>query len=779
MNIKVDSGSVVLGLLAFLFASNMCRVEAGAGDVERASTYIVHMDKSAMPNVFATHEDWYKSLLYSVKGARGQQIKEIEDSHLYTYDKVLHGFSAKLTQSELDMLEEMPGHVLTVPDPVGTMDTTHSLEFLGLSPDSGLWPASRFGDDVIVAILDTGIWPESRSFLDGGMGPVPSRWKGTCENGTAFDPGLCNRKLIGARYFNKGVVAKYGNIDHGSDFDSARDYKGHGSHTSSTVGGNYVDDVDFYGYAPGTARGVAPAGRIAMYKVLWSKGRMGSDVLAGMERAIIDGADVLSLSLGFPSSPYFQDSIALAAFEAIKRGVLVVCSAGNDGPERGYMHNGAPWIFTVGASTIDRDYAALLTLGDGTLINASSFYINTNLTGNSKISQAPLVYQSGDPACKKHLDPGTVGGTVVLCMNESSSLLQVAKSAGALALLSAINTDQLRLLWPEKDFPVVYLKSIERAALVNYASSTANPVVEIQFGMTVLGARPAPAVASFSSRGPYEASPIILKPDVIAPGVNILAAWRSNVTGEPNYKMDSGTSMSCPHVAGLSALVKAVHRDWSPAAIRSALMTTSYTVDNSNKPIVDIGYRGNPATPLDMGAGHVDPEKAIDPGLVYDLTAMDYVNFLCTLNYTTQQIQIIAHTTVSCPKGVDFGSDALNYPSFTAILKKNAAVSSSVTFKRTLTNVEEEASYYEAVVEAPKGIKVQVYPSVLEFKEKFQKLNFTLTVEAEGGTSVGDEDVRYGYLSWIDKKGHVVKSPLVALLREEQEQVSREGALFE
>ncbi|GLJ50019.1 hypothetical protein SUGI_1063960 [Cryptomeria japonica] len=752
----------VVGVALLLLALSMASYAVGAGSTEHASIYIVHMDKSAMPKEFPTHVHWYKSLLSAVKKTNGQQSTEEEDLYLYTYDTVMHGFSAMLTQSQLDLLEEMPGHISSFPDSLATMDTTHSTEFLDLSLNKGILPISRSGQDIIVGMLDTGIWPESRSFHDDGMGPVPARWKGICQNGTAFASSLCNRKLIGARYFNKALVAKYGNLSLNDNYASPRDSDGHGSHTSSTAGGNYVEGVDFYGYAPGTARGVAPAGRVAMYKVIWSIGCMGSDALAAMETAISDGADVLSLSFGYLSPPYFQDTIATGAFAAIKKGVVVVCSAGNSGPDRGRMHNGAPWIFTIGASMIDRDFVASLKLGDGSDMKGSCFYTNPKKNGSYNIPLTKLIYESGDPACKRHFDAATVNGTVVLCANMSSLLILVLKRAGVRALVSLPKTASFSS-FPDDYFPNIVMKPEDGVGLVKYASSDSSPVVEVQLGLTSLGVKPAPSMASFSSRGPYPPSPNIMKPDVTAPGVNILAAWLPNTTEGDNYAILSGTSMSCPHVAGLAVLMKAIHSEWSPAAIKSAIMTTSYTLSNSNKAIMDLGYSGNPATPFDMGAGHVDPNKAVDPGLVYDISVEDYANYLCTLNYTTKQIQSITGTPVSCPSGLDLGSDGLNYPSFTAIFNKNATSSSSSTFKRTLTNVGDDISYYNAVLEVPKGLKVQVIPNAVEFKKKFEKVNFTVVVEVEEG--VGNEFVLYGYLSWVDENGHKVKSPVLALFQ--------------
>ncbi|GLJ50024.1 hypothetical protein SUGI_1064100 [Cryptomeria japonica] len=751
----MDVRSVSFVLLALFMAGYVLGVEY----MEPSSVYIVHMDKSAMPREFPTHVHWYTWILSSVKGVKDQQNIEEEDLYLYTYDTVMHGFSAMLTQSQLDMLEEMPGHLSSFPDSLATMDTTHSTEFLELSPEKGILPESRFGQDIIVGMLDTGIWPESQSFHDDGMGPVPARWKGICQNGTDFDSSLCNKKLIGARYFNKGLMAMSGKLSLDADYDSPRDFEGHGSHTSSTAGGNYVEDVDFYGYAPGKARGVAPAARVAMYKVIWINGSTGSDALAAMETAISDGVDVMSMSFGYLSPPYFQDAIAIGALAAIKKGVVVVCSAGNSG-QRGIMHNGAPWIFTIGASTIDRDFGAILKLGDGSITKGSSFYTNQNRSYH--LSESKLIYESGDPACLRPFDPVIVNGTVLLCKNMSFSLIPVLLAAGARGVV-VVSPNVPAMSFPTNLLPRVVLNAEDGAALVKYVSSTSNPVVEMQLGLTLLGVKPAPAIASFTSRGPYPPSQNILKPDVTAPGVNILAAWLPNTTIGDKYAIVSGTSMSCPHVAGLVVLMKAVHSEWSPAMIKSALMTTSYTHDNSNNAIIDIGFNGSAATPFDMGAGHVDPNKAMDPGLVYDLSVEDYVNYLCSLNYTTQQIQSITGAPVSCSSGLDLGSDGLNYPSFTAVFNKNATSSSSSTFKRTLTNVGDDISYYNAVVEVPKGLKVHVVPDVLEFKEKFEKVNFTVTVEVEEG--VVSEFVLYGYLSWVDKKEHVVKSPVVALFQ--------------
>ena len=271
--------------------------------LEDVGSYIIHMDKSAMPMAFSTHHDWYKSTLSSISSPDKQTSLP---THLYTYHHVLDGFSAVLSKAHLEQLEKMPGQLATFPDSFGKLHTTRSPKFLGLEKYGGAWPEGKFGEDMIIGILDTGVWPESESFMDKGMGSVPKRWRGSCESRVEFNSSYCNRKLIGARSFSKGLKRRGLNVSAPpDDYDSPRDFHGHGTHTSSTAAGSLVRGANYFGYARGTATGISPKARLAMYKVIFLADLRGedaaaaSDTLAGMDQAIADGVDLMSLSLGF------------------------------------------------------------------------------------------------------------------------------------------------------------------------------------------------------------------------------------------------------------------------------------------------------------------------------------------------------------------------------------------------------------------------------------------------------------------------------------------------
>ncbi|KAL0438751.1 UNVERIFIED_CONTAM: Subtilisin-like protease SBT3 [Sesamum latifolium] len=334
-------------------------------------TYIVHMDLSAMPKAFSSHHSWYLTILSSVSDS----TKSTTTSKLvYAYTNAINGFSAVLSCSELEAIKDLPGYVSSVRDTTVEVDTTHSYRFLGLNPDTGVWPASAYGKDVIIGVVDSGVWPESRSFKDDGMSEIPARWRGECESGTNFSSSLCNKKLIGARYFNKGLLATNPNLT--ISMNSARDTDGHGTHTSSTAAGNYVEGASFFCYASGTARGMAPNARVAMYKAFWDEG-------------------------GYP--------VATAAFAAMEKGIFVSTSSGNDGPSLKTLHNGIPWVLNVAAGTIDREFQGTLSLGNGAAATGLSLYV-----GNSTSIKSPIAYVG---PCENEDSLKKAGQKIVICLD--------------------------------------------------------------------------------------------------------------------------------------------------------------------------------------------------------------------------------------------------------------------------------------------------------------------------------------------------------------------------
>ncbi|KAK0583303.1 hypothetical protein LWI29_035551 [Acer saccharum] len=276
---------------------------------------------------------------------------------LYAYETAISGFSAKLSTKQLESLQKVNGFLSATPDQMLTLHTTNSHQFLGLQMGKGLWAASNLASDVIIGIVDTGIWPEHISFQDTGMSDVPSRWKGDCEEGTEFSKSNCNKKLIGARAFFKGYEASRGRMDEIKEYRSARDKDGHGTHAASIAAGGLVANANFSGLAKGQAAGTSYTSRIAVYKVCWRFGCFGSDMLAAIDKAVQDGVDVLSMSLGSGSLPFHKDMLAVGSFGAVKSGVFVSSSAGNSGPSSSSLSNSAPWIMSVAASYTDRTFS--------------------------------------------------------------------------------------------------------------------------------------------------------------------------------------------------------------------------------------------------------------------------------------------------------------------------------------------------------------------------------------------------------------------------------------
>ncbi|KAM1528928.1 hypothetical protein ACFX1Z_018198 [Malus domestica] len=688
-------------------------------------------------------------------------MEEAQASHIYSYRHGFRGFAAKLTDLQAFQISKMPGVVSVFPNSKRSLHTTHSWDFMGLLGEETMeisGYSTKNQVNVIVGFIDTGIWPESPSFDDANMPPVPARWKGRCQLGEKFTASTCNRKVIGARYYNSGYEAEEESTTRVS-FRSPRDSSGHGSHTASIAAGRYVSNMTYKGLAAGGARGGAPMARIAVYKTCWNSGCYDVDLLAAFDDAIRDGVDIMSLSLGpdAPQGDYFSDAISVGSFHAASHGILVVASSGNEG-NPGSATNLAPWMLTVAASSTDRDFTSDIILENGANFTGESLSLFEMKTSARIISASEAnagyftPYQSSY-CLESSLNRTKARGKVLVCRHAESSTeskltkSMLVKKAGGVGMVLIDGADKGIAV------PFVIPSAIvdQRIGhrILSYIKRTRKPMSRILPAKTILGLKPAPRVTAFSSKGPNSLTPEILKPDVTAPGLNILASW-SPAAGNKQFNILSGTSMACPHVTGIATLIKAVYPSWSPAAIRSAIMTTATLLDKNHKPILvdPEGRRGNA---FDYGSGFVNPKRVLDPGLVYDVHSADYVEFLCSVGYDEKAVHQITQDNSTCKQAFRTASD-LNYPSITVpYLVGNFSVT------RTVTNVGKPKRIYKAVVSSPVGISVTIVPNRLIFKRFGQKIQFTVNFKVAAPPSKG---YAFGFFSWVSGRSRVT-SPLV------------------
>ncbi|KAL8492020.1 hypothetical protein ACS0TY_023575 [Phlomoides rotata] len=730
---------------------------------EKRSVYIVHMDKAAMPKAFSSHHYWYSSILSSAKSAAQTSLNadKLQPKLIYTYDNAFHGFSALISKRELVAMKKSTGFISANADDVVTLDTTRTTDFLSLSSATGLWPASQYGKDVIIGIIDTGIWPESLSFRDDGMTAIPARWKGSCQGGEGFNSSLCNKKIIGARYFIEGSRAP--NPDIPIAWNTARDGDGHGTHVASIAAGNFVEGVSFFGYAAGTARGVAPRARLAVYNVI-GPGSASSDLLAGIDQAVADGVDILSISISNRNTDLYENPLSIASFGAREKGILVCFSAGNRGPSARTIRSGIPWGVVVASGTVDRWFAGTLTLGNGRTITGWTLF-----PARAVVRNLPLVYNETFSACTSTEVPEAPDNSIVICNITTGSfhfdfvMGDLSRTNARAVILIAEDPRLYRInTFP---FPGVVISPKEAEEVINYASRNDTPTASIDFQETFLGTEPraAPVLSDDSSRGPGRGYEAILKPDLMAPGVQILAAFNPHVRGptignnidlSSDYTLLSGTSMACPHVSGLAALLKAAHPDWSPAAIQSAMMTTANPLDNTGQPIRE--QDNMVVSHLAIGSGMIDPNRALDPGLVYDATIQDLVNLVCSMNFTRDQTRTIVRSSYNCSNP----SSDLNYPSFMAIIRiVDIGRTLTQRFRRSVTNVGDGAATYNVKVEVPVNCTVRVQPKTLVFQKKYERLSYTLTIRYKGDIEIQHKP---GSVVWIDQSGkYRVRSPIM------------------
>ena len=661
---------------------------------------------------------------------------------VYDYAYSLNGFAATMTPAQAARLRSTSGVASVRRDSISQVNTDNTPSFLGLNAPGGMWSQlggqGSAGEDVIIGVIDTGIWPEHPSFADTDYGPPPAGWNGECQAGQLWKPKNCTDKLIGARYFEKG----YGHYGGGlrGDYQSARDHDGHGSHTASTAGGNAGVNASMFGRDYGTISGMAPRARIAAYKACWPGGCATSDLTAAIDAAVSDGVDVINYSIG-DGDPDFLDVDDVAFLFAREAGVFVAASAGNDGPGASTTDHGGPWLTTVAASTHDRSFIGAATLANGLSFKGAS--VTNGLASTPLVDGAAA--GSADGGCLTGLNPAVVTGKIVLCEGSFSRAARslAVKQAGGVGMILFTATETAALMSDNHHVPAVHIRRSDGLAIRSYITAAAGTAAASLSG----GAKEAVGgntMAAFSSRGPLLANERstgdLLKPDITAPGVQVLAANTPTASvGAPGqmFQAIGGTSMSSPHIAGIGALMKDLHPDWTPAMIQSALMTTARQDVLKEDAAI-------PADPFDFGAGHVAPNGAADPGLVYPAGMDDYRGFLrsqglCTLCFGTSPAPVVAATD-------------LNTPSVTI---RSLAGTRTVTRKVMNTGA---AGTYTASVEAPAGVDVVVTPSSLTLGTG-QTGTFTVSFTSSDDADFGE--YAFGSLTWADGADHAVRIPLV------------------
>ncbi|MEJ5912912.1 S8 family serine peptidase [Pseudokineococcus sp. 1T1Z-3] len=687
-----------------------------------------------------------------------------------SYTAAINGFAAELTGEQAATLAAQREVLSVERDLPMQLNTIDSPEFLGLTGEDGVWEevggVDAAGEGVVVGVLDTGIWPENPSFagepvtstqpgdigstfLTGdGIGVVKADgevFEGECEEGEDFSADLCNDKLVSAKAFSEGFQANVPPTSFSPTTTfSPRDDDGHGSHTAGTAVGNDGVDMTVDGIDFGTGSGMAPAAKLAVYKVCFSNvdptvgGCYTSDSVAAINQAVLDGVDVLNFSIS-GSTTTSLSPVEIAFLGAASAGVFVAASAGNSGPTPSTVAHNSPWLTTVAASTHHYFYGTVET-GTGDLYRGISITAplpeQTTAVLSTDVGLPDADPQEVRLCYPGTLDPALVAGTVVVCdrgaIARVDKSLAVAQADGVGMVLANVAPNSLDA--DTHSVPTVHVDEVAGAAIKEYVGSADEPTIALLAGdQTGEEPDPAPVIAGFSSRGPALAhSGDLLKPDISGPGVSVLAAVAPTSNGGRDFAFYSGTSMSSPHIAGLGALIMGEYPDWSPMAVKSAMMTTAYDLFDEDG--------GRDTDRFNAGAGHVDPTRFLDPGLVYDSDVDDWLAFL----EVSEQAEI--------PDDVEPLGDTsdFNGPSIAI-----GALAGRQSVTRTVTATQ--PGFYRVQTDMP-GFNVRVTPRVLYFSEAGQSADFTVRVQR---TNAPLDEYGQGSLTWVGS-GVAARSPIVA-----------------
>jgi len=806
--------------------STPLRLAAPASPAKIGSeVYIVQLSDPAVVNYtggragFAATRPAASTKIQATSSAVQSYAKYLEDTHdrllssagvgagkLHSYRYAFNGFSALLSADEASRLRRDPAVNRIWVDTQQRVQTTNSAVFLGLEDQTGGLRADLKlrGDGIVIAVIDSGIAPGHPSlrdteekipercqsqwaqaswlgiFLCGAVSRNPplevlfeplADFTGSCEGGDGFDPSDCNNKLVGARYYIDGFLAR-NELDPG-EFISPRDADGHGTHIATTIAGNEVT-ADLFGVRIGRIAGIAPSARIATYKACWLEpgatraSCSTSDLVRAIDDAVADGADIINYSVGnLEAELDAPDDLAL--LNALEAGVFSVVAAGNDGPDSATIGSpaGAPWVLTVAASTqtgnrfdeaisiteperLARRIAMIEASFTPQLRERDSLEGELRLVDDGQEFLADGLAGSIRDACEPLSDASELQGHIALLQRGGCTFqVKLSRVADAGAIAAVVYSDSGSPIimngdLGSVDIPAVMISTADGQLLVDEVLAETIVHLELAKGVFLATSDAGKVLGDFSSRGPSRPEPDFLKPDVTAPGVKIFAGHTpivaNGLKGE-FYQYLSGTSMSAPQAAGVAALLKEANPDWTPAQLKSALTTTAQGGVLQEDGVTSAG-------PFDTGAGHIDPNRAIDPGLVFDATFLEHAAYLCGLDpspYSATDCAILATAGFS-PHARDVNVASIGI---------GQLVSGDIVTRR-VTNVGPPATYI-AAVDDPLGLDIAVSPTTLsldtgqtaEFNVSFQRVNAPL------------DNWSFGRITWSDDTRDVVSAVAV------------------
>ncbi|WP_248123780.1 S8 family serine peptidase [Micrococcus lacusdianchii] len=669
------------------------------------------------------------------------------------FQRAVNAFVAELSADQAATLAKDPSVLAVTPDEQVAPDYT-STEFLGLPGKKGTWNTTygkpvNAGKGVVVGVIDSGIHPDN-PYIDGEpVGPLKGKPKvgepyrtadgqiamlkadGTtavaeCETGPDFPASSCDSKLLGAYAFSEDFE-KYVPVDQRDPAEriSPLGVFSHGTHVATTIVGNTDVEQAINGDSFGTGAGVAPAAKLISYKICWEDtdpdtgGCYTSASVAAVEQAIENNVDVINYSIS-GNNTSVVDPVAMAFRSAAEAGIFVSASGGNSGPTANTVNHSSPWVTTVAAETFSNELTGTVELSDGTKVRGASSARTgvgpAEVVHSSEVAAAGASAEDARLCVPGSLDPAKTAGKIVLC--ERGAIARVDKSkavaeAGGIGMI-LVNVTPGSLDADIHSVPTVHTNDASLIEKVKNGDYTATIVPQDTTG---LPEEPLPQIAGFSSRGPSNAvNQEFLKPDVAAPGVNVIAGVSPL---DPSYDgntfgLMSGTSMASPNLAGMASLLIGKYPDWSPMAVKSALMTSAGDVYDADGSVNEDNFA--------TGAGSADPKAAARPGLVYESGAEQWDALI-----------------MGELRGRDVNLASVAIPD----------VLGTTTITRTVTALENGRWQFS---EDMPGYDVTASPSVLDLKAG-QSAEITLTVTR---TDAALNEWAHGSFSWSTAKGKAV-----------------------